>query len=84
MNQLGGSIHTCLGNEPAVLAQSCAPVADGHVGKVGGGVVVVAAAGVGGAAAHVEPALPLLEGLLVVVVVPVEAAGDHDLFWWET
>ena len=63
--------HRKLWVEPAIVAKGGSEVADGDVGKVGGGEVVVAAAVVGGPAAPVKPALAAVEGVLVVVIVPV-------------
>ena len=68
--------HRKLWVEPAIVAKGGSEVADGDVGKVGGGEVVVAAAVVGGPAAPVKPALAAVEGVLVVVIVPVV------LYWW--
>ena len=57
--------------ESTIVTEGGSKIADGDVGKVGGGEVVVAAAGAGGPAAPVQLALAAVKGVLVVVIVPV-------------
>ena len=65
--------------ESTIVSKGGPKVAYGDIGKVRGGVVIVAATGVGGPAALVQPALPSVKGVLVVVIVPIfDWVSEHQ------